>query len=95
MAEDSNAKITLYVSSSCVFCRMAERLLDARGIPYRTQNAEDSEVRAELMRSTGWRTVPVILVGDELVGGYQELAMLDQSGRLQEMLAALEGKEKE
>jgi glutaredoxin 3 len=93
MTGNTHPQITLYVTSTCPFCRMAERLLDARQIPYETQNAEDPEVRAALLQSTGWRTVPVVLIGDELVGGYQELVHLDQSGRLQELLRAHDGKE--
>ena len=87
MSMDSTPRITLYVTNFCPYCRMAERLLDAREIAYKTLSAEDSSVRAELISSTGWRTVPVIMLDDELIGGYQELAMLDRSGRLSEMLA--------
>ena len=86
MSTDTEPKITLYVTGYCPYCRMAERLLDARSIPYKTMNAEDPEVRETLVSTTGWRTVPVILFGEKLVGGYQELATLDQSGQLAKML---------
>ena len=87
MSTDSTSRITLYVTNFCPYCRMAERLLETREIPYKTLSAEDPSIRAELISSTGWRTVPVIMLDDKLVGGYQELAMLDRSGRLSEMLA--------
>ena len=86
MTTGSEPQITLYVTGFCPYCRMAERLLDARSIPYKTLSAEDPEVREALVSETGWRTVPIILFGKELVGGYQELAALDQSGQLARML---------
>jgi glutaredoxin-related protein len=33
-------------------------------------------------------TLPQVFVGDELIGGYNETAEADESGRLQELLAA-------
>lgn len=80
------ARIILYVTSFCPFCRMAERLLDTRGIPYEVRDADDPEVRVQLMEQTGWRTVPAILLDGELLGGYDELAAMDQSGALAEKL---------
>ena len=86
MTTETKPRLTLYVTRFCSYCRMAERLLDTRGIPYETQSAESPEVREALIQSTGWRAGPIILLGDKLVGGYQELAMLDRSGKLEKML---------
>jgi glutaredoxin 3 len=41
----------------------------------------------ELAKSTGMMTMPQVFVGDAFVGGYQETAEADRSGRLQELLA--------
>ena len=91
MTTGTEPQITLYVTGFCPYCRMAERLLDARSIPYKTMSAEDPGVREELVSATGWRTVPVILLGEKLLGGYQELSMLDQSGQLARMLEGESG----
>ena len=42
----------------------------------------------EMMARTGRRTVPQIYIGDTHVGGYDELAALDQAGRLDALLRA-------
>jgi len=41
-----------------------------------------------MMERTGRRTVPQIYIGDTHVGGYDELAALDQAGRLDGLLRA-------
>ena len=46
------------------------------------------ETRAELAQKTGMMTFPQILIGDELVGGFDELSAADKSGRLAELTAA-------
>ncbi len=82
-------RITLYVTGFCPFCRLAERLLDQRSIPYEVRDAGDPKVRMEIMERTGWRTVPVILLDGELIGGYDQLAALDQNGELAKRLNTL------
>ncbi|MFQ5555850.1 MAG: glutaredoxin domain-containing protein, partial [Acidimicrobiia bacterium] len=44
--------------------------------------------RGRLTRITGCSTVPQIVVGDTPVGGYDDLAALDKSGRLEDLLTA-------
>ena len=39
-----------------------------------------------MMQLTGRRTVPQIYIGETHVGGYDDLAALDQAGKLDEML---------
>ena len=63
---------------------MAKRLLQARDIAFEEIDvAGDSETRIWLVETTGRRTVPQLFIGDESIGGYQELAALDRSGALQ------------
>ena len=44
--------------------------------------SEDDAARDELQKKTGWMTVPMIFIGDEFIGGAQELSALDASGEL-------------
>jgi glutaredoxin 3 len=82
-------KITVYSTDACSFCVRAKRLLDARGLAYEDINlARDPDGRAELARRTGMLSFPQILIEDELVGGFMELAAIDRSGRLLELLEA-------
>jgi len=81
--------ITVYTTEPCGYCRQAKALLAKRGLDYDEINlARDAEGRAELALRTGMMTFPQVVIGDELVGGFTELAEADRSGRLAELLAA-------
>jgi len=82
------AKVTMYTTGVCPFCRMAERLLESKGVSSIEQVRIDlePEKRAEMMQKTGRRTVPQIYIGDTHVGGFDDLAALDHAGKLDGLL---------
>ena len=82
------AKVTMYTTGVCPFCRMAERLLESKGVGSIDQVRIDlePEKRMEMMQKTGRRTVPQIYIGDTHVGGFDDLAALDHAGKLDELL---------
>ncbi|MDD4691086.1 glutaredoxin domain-containing protein [Eubacterium aggregans] len=81
-----NRKITLYTWPHCPFCISAKRLLKARGLQYEDHNIlGKSAEKEDLIAKTGQTTVPYIFFDDELIGGYSELAALDDSGKLAEI----------
>ena len=84
------AAVKMYSSGVCPFCMMAERLLNSKGITEITKIRVDLEPvkRTEMMERTGRRTVPQIYIGETHVGGYDELAALDQAGKLDALLRA-------
>lgn len=84
------AAVKMYSSGVCPFCIMAERLLNSKGVTEITKIRVDLEPvkRTEMMERTGRRTVPQIYIGETYVGGYDELAALDQAGKLDALLRA-------
>jgi len=80
----------MYSTGVCPFCQMAERLLLAKGVQGIDKIRVDLEPqrRAEMMESTGRRTVPQIYIGETHIGGYEELAALEHAGKLDELLRA-------
>ncbi len=82
------APVVMYSTGACPYCSMAERLLVAKGITDISKIRVDLDPakRAEMMERTGRRTVPQIYVAGTHVGGYDELAALDRSGKLDELL---------
>jgi glutaredoxin 3 len=83
------AKITMYTTDPCGFCRSAKTLLESRGVTYDEINlAKDPDGRAELVALTGQMTFPQILVGERSVGGFRELLEADRDGILEDLLAA-------
>ena len=82
-------KITVYTADPCRRCGNAKAILDRYGAQYEEVNlTKDPDGRAELARKTGLMTFPQIVVGDEPIGGLDELREADESGRLSELLAA-------
>ena len=82
-------KITVYTTDRCPYCVMVKRLLDGRGLAYEEINlARDPEGRSSLVDRTGRMSFPQVLVGDELIGGFEETRDADRTGRLAELLAA-------
>ncbi len=75
--------VKIYTTSYCGYCRMAKALLASRKIAFEEVDVTaDDEARDWLVKETGRRTVPQIFIGDESIGGYQELAALDANGEL-------------
>ena len=82
------ARVEIYTTPSCPFCVRAKRLLQARGIAYdEIDVAGDPDLRADLIQRTGRRTVPQIFIDGEPIGGFEELAALDASTRLANLVA--------
>ncbi|OAN76052.1 glutaredoxin 3 [Jannaschia sp. EhC01] len=84
------AHVTLYTSPLCGFCHAAKRLLTDKGVSYAEIDvARDPSKRQEMMsRANGGHTVPQIFIGDTHVGGYDDMAALERSGKLDPLLAA-------
>jgi len=83
------ARLTVYTTEPCGYCRTAKALLDRRGIPYDEINlAKDADGRSELVSRTGMMTFPQVIVDGEPLGGFQELAAADRAGRLAELREA-------
>jgi glutaredoxin 3 len=75
--------VVVYVTPWCAFCTRAKRLLASRGIPFETFDVTGNpEVRKWLVEATGQHTVPQIFIKGRSVGGFTELAELDQRGGL-------------
>ena len=82
------AKITVYSTEPCSFCERAKQLLRIRKLDFDEINlAKDPAGRAQLVEETGMLSFPQIVVGEVLVGGFQQLVQADQSGRLAELTA--------
>lgn len=81
--------VTIYTSFYCTYCRRAKRLLERKQVDYEEIRLdEDPEKREELVESLNWRTVPMIFVNEQFIGGYDQLAALEHSGELDRMLGS-------
>ncbi|MCA8941419.1 MAG: glutaredoxin 3 [Planctomycetes bacterium] len=77
-------RVVVYRTSLCPFCVAAEQLLDALGIPAQQIYLDDHPDRRGFTSSIlpGHRTVPLVIIDDRAIGGYQELRALAERGEL-------------
>ena len=81
------AKIEVYTTDYCPYCVRAKDLLKRKDIPFEEKMMTTQEERIALMeRAQGRRTVPQIFINDQGIGGFDDLAELDASGKLDEMI---------
>lgn len=81
-------KIEIYTTPWCPYCHAAKSLLAGKGVPFEEVDAADPEIRSAMVqRAHGRRTVPQIFIGNTHVGGYDDMAALERSGRLDPLLA--------
>lgn len=83
------AKVTMYSTTVCPFCTRAEMLLKQRGVSEidKIFIDRDPTQRDLMMERTQRRTVPQIFIDDKHIGGYDDLAALDQAGGLIPLLS--------
>lgn len=83
----SMAKVIVYTKDPCPYCVRAINLLTDKGIAFEEVDLTDQPAEIERLKNeTGWRTVPMILINDKLVGGYTDLKALDEEGKLDSMV---------
>lgn len=74
-------KVTIYSTPTCHFCAMAKDYFKANNVPYEEFNvASDTDKRKEMMEKSGQLGVPVIIIDESVVVGFNrpKLAQLLQ-----------------
>ena len=65
--------VTIYSTPSCHFCHMAKDFFKANNIAYTEHDvASDLEQRKIMVEKSGQMGVPVILIGEELIVGFDK-----------------------
>lgn len=84
--------VTIYTTMVCPYCSRARHLLQRKGVAFEEIAVDhDREQRAEMQRRSRRHTVPQIFIDDLHVGGYDDLAMLDDRGDLDRLLGLTDG----
>jgi len=82
-------EVVIYTTRFCPYCVTAKRLLDSKGVKYREIPVDsDPQLRADMAARAGRRTVPQIWIGEQHLGGCDELMALARSGQLDKLLGA-------
>ena len=82
------AKVEIYTTPFCGSCARAKSLLDKKGAAYEEMDVMmDEKKRAEMRERSKRSTVPQIFINGQHIGGSDELAALEQAGKLDALLA--------
>ena len=65
--------VTIYSTPTCHFCHMAKDFFKENNVAYTEYNVgSDLEKRKEMIEKSGQMGVPVIIIGDDLLVGFNE-----------------------
>lgn len=80
--------ILVYTMDFCPFCERVKKLFQSKGYEYREikLSMDDEKAWDELERKTKYKTMPQVFIGDQFYGGYQDIAALDKSGQLKNIV---------
>ncbi len=70
--------VTIYSTPTCHFCGLAKDFFKANNVSYQEFNVgSDLAKRAEMIEKSGQMGVPVIIIDDEVVVGFNEPKIAD------------------
>lgn len=79
--------VLLYTTRFCPYCVRAKALLTSKGVDFEEIAVDhDQSIRREMMAKSGAHTVPQIWIGDDHIGGCDELYALERKGKLDQAL---------
>lgn len=65
--------VTVYSTPSCHFCAMAKEYFKENNIPFESIDVgADAEKRKEMMEKSGQLGVPVIIIDEEIIIGFNK-----------------------
>lgn len=82
------AAVTIYTRPMCGYCHRAVSLLKQKGAAFDEKEAGfDADLRREMIqRANGARTFPQIFIGEDHIGGCDEMMALERNGALDGLL---------
>ena len=89
MAKSVNVqkKIEIFSGPQCNYCRQAKVLLDEMGVNYTELDISNEQYRNEFVqRLPRTRSIPQVFVGGQHIGGFEDLQILKEKGKLEEVL---------
>jgi glutaredoxin 3 len=65
--------VTIYSTPTCHFCALAKEYFKANNVPFENYDVlADVEKRTEMLDKSGQMGVPVIVIGDEVIVGFDK-----------------------
>ncbi len=75
------AKVKIYTTPSCVYCKMAKEFFSKNNVEYEEKNvATDAIARDEMIQKSGQMGVPVIEVDGKIIIGFDQPRLKEALG---------------
>jgi len=72
----------------CPYCSWAKQLLDSKQVQYTLIDVTNDDIlRQQMEDRSGRNSVPQIFIGERHIGGYDDMAALDDTGELDSLIA--------
>lgn len=78
---DTAAKVIIYTTPSCVYCKMAKEFFKKNNVPYEEKDVvADLAAREDMLNKSGQMGVPVIEVSGKIIIGFDQTRLRDALG---------------
>jgi glutaredoxin 3 len=89
-ATRKSPEITMYTTRHCPYCVRARILLEGKGVAFEDIAVDGNPaLRQEMVGKSMCYTVPQIWIGDQHIGGCDDLYQLERQGELDALLSEL------
>lgn len=71
----NHTPVIVYTSTTCHYCAQLKKYLKERNVPFEERNIDQNEQFAEELWNTGMRSVPVTVIGDAKILGFNQIQL--------------------
>lgn len=79
--EPFKGTVILYATTWCSYCKLTRELFEDKKIPYKEYDIEESAIGQKKYNMLNVSGVPVVVIGDEVIHGYDPDTILALTGR--------------
>lgn len=74
-------QVTIYTTPTCGYCKQAKAFFQEHDISYSEKDvSEDQAAQQEMIEKSGQRGVPVMVIGDEIIVGFDQPKVAEMLG---------------
>ena len=78
---ENQKPVKIYTKDYCPYCIHAKNFFKENGIEYTEVKLSDSADEIKTIQSElGWRTLPMIMIAGDMIGGYSDMKALADAG---------------
>lgn len=70
-----SAQAVIYTSTHCQHCKNVKQFLEQKGVSFEERNVDLNDAYAEQLWNTGMRSVPVTVIGEAKILGFNQIQL--------------------